>query len=50
VDEHAAGGITSFVRFTQESASPDRIYLEWEQQALGQRFSGVTILTFGGSG
>jgi hypothetical protein len=45
-----AGGITSFLRFTQESASPDRIYLEWEQQALGQRFSGMTVLTFGASG
>jgi hypothetical protein len=45
-----AGGITSFLRFTRESASRDRIYLEWEQQALGQRFSGVTVLTFGGSG
>jgi hypothetical protein len=45
-----AGGITSFLRFAQESASPDRIYLEWEQQALGQRFSGVTVLTFGASG
>ena len=45
-----AGRITSFLRFTQESASPDRVYLEWEQQALGRRFSGVTVLTFGGSG
>jgi hypothetical protein len=45
-----AGGITSFLRFTDESASSDRLYLEWEQEALGQRFSGVTVLTFGGSG
>jgi hypothetical protein len=45
-----AGGITGTLRFTDESASTDRIYLEWEQEALGQRFSGVTVLTFGGSG
>jgi hypothetical protein len=46
----AADGITSFLRFTQESAAPDRIYLEWEEQALGRQFSGVTVLTFGASG
>jgi hypothetical protein len=45
-----AGGITDTLRYTDETASPDRIYLEWEQQALGQRFNGVTVLTFGGSG
>jgi hypothetical protein len=46
----AASGITSTLSFTHESAAPDRVYLEWEQEALSQRVSGVTVLTFGGSG
>lgn len=46
----AASGITSTLSFTHESAAPDRVYLEWEQEALSQRVSGVTVLTFDGSG
>ena len=45
-----AGGITGTLSFTHESAAPDRSYLEWELQALGQRLQGVTVLTFGSSG
>lgn len=45
-----AGGITDTLRFTHESAAADRSYLEWELEALGQRFKGVTVLTFDGSG
>ena len=45
-----AAAITDTLSFTHESAAPDRVYLEWEQEALGQRFSGVTVLTLGGSG
>jgi hypothetical protein len=40
-----AGGITDALRFTHESTAPDRSYLEWELEALGQRFQGVTVLT-----
>jgi hypothetical protein len=39
----AASGITSALSFTHEPAAPDRVYLEWEQEALGQRVSGVTV-------
>ena len=46
----AAGGITDALRFTHESAAPDRSYLEWELEALGQRFHGVTVLTLDSSG
>jgi len=45
-----AGGITDTLRFTHESTATDRSYLEWELEALGQRFQGVTILTLDGSG
>lgn len=45
-----AGGITDRLGFTHESASPDRSYLEWELEALGQRFQGVTVLTLDSSG
>jgi hypothetical protein len=45
-----AAGITGTLSFTHESAASDRVYLEWEQEALGQRFGGVTVLTFDGSG
>jgi hypothetical protein len=44
------GGITDTLSFTHESATPDRSYLEWELEALGQRFAGVTVLSFDGSG
>ena len=44
------GGITDTLSFTHESATPDRSYLEWELEALGQRFAGVTILSFDDSG
>jgi hypothetical protein len=44
------GGITDTLRLTHESAAPDRSYLEWELGALGQRFAGVTVLSFDGSG
>ena len=46
----AAGGITDTLSFTHESAAPDRSYLEWELEALGQRFAGVTVVSFDGSG
>jgi hypothetical protein len=45
-----AGRITSTLRFTHESATPDRSYLEWELDALGQRIYGVTVLTVDSSG
>jgi hypothetical protein len=44
------GGITDTLSFTHESAAPDRSYLEWELEALGQRFAGVTVVSFDGSG
>jgi hypothetical protein len=44
------GGITDTLRFTHESTTPDRCYLEWELEALGQRIQGVTVLTFDSSG
>jgi hypothetical protein len=44
------GGITDTLRFTHESAAPDRSYLEWELEALGQRVAGITVLSFDGSG
>jgi hypothetical protein len=46
----AGGGITDTLSFTHESAAPGRSYLEWELEALGQRFAGVTVLSFDGSG
>jgi hypothetical protein len=45
-----AGGITEALNFTHESTTPERSYLEWELAALGQRFEGVTVLSFDGSG
>jgi len=33
-----------------ESTTPDRSYLEWELEALGQRIHGVTVLTVDSSG
>jgi non-heme chloroperoxidase len=45
-----AGGITGTLSFTHESTAPDRSYLEWELEALAQRFKGITVLTFDGSG
>jgi hypothetical protein len=45
-----AGGITDTLSFTHESTASDRSYLEWELEALGQRFRGVTVLAFDGSG
>jgi hypothetical protein len=46
----AAGGISDTLNFTHESTVSDRSYLEWELEALGQRFEGVTVLTLDGSG
>jgi hypothetical protein len=46
----AAGRITDTLRFTHESTAPDRSYVEWELEALGQRVHGVTVLTLDGSG
>jgi hypothetical protein len=46
----AAAGITDALRFTHESTASDRSYLEWELEALAQRFEGVTVLTFDSSG
>jgi len=45
-----AGGITDALSFTHESTESDRSYLEWELEALDQRFEGVTVLTFDSSG
>jgi hypothetical protein len=45
-----AAGITDALRFTHESTASDRSYLEWELEALAQRFEGVTVLTFDSSG
>jgi hypothetical protein len=45
-----AGSITDTLSFTHESAAPDRSYLEWELEALGQRFQGVTVLTLDSTG
>jgi len=45
-----AGGITDTLRFTHESTTADRSYLEWDLEALGQQFQGVTVLTLDGSG
>jgi hypothetical protein len=45
-----AGGITDTLSLTLESTASDRSYLEWEAQALAQRFEGVTVLTLDGSG
>jgi hypothetical protein len=46
----AAGGMTDSLRFTYESTAPDRCYLEWELEALGQRLNGVSVIGFDGSG
>jgi hypothetical protein len=45
-----AGTITDTLKFAHESTAPDRSYLEWELEALGQRFQGVTVLTLDDSG
>jgi hypothetical protein len=45
-----AAGITDALGFTHESTTSDRSYLEWELEALAQRFEGVTVLTFDSSG
>ena len=45
-----AGRITGTLRFTHESTTPDRSYLEWELEALGRRIHGVTVLTVDSSG
>jgi hypothetical protein len=45
-----AGGITDTLSFTHELTEPGRSYFEWELDALAQRFDGVTVLTFDGSG
>jgi hypothetical protein len=49
---HAAApsGITDSLSFTHEPTAADRSYLEWELEALAQRFKGVTVLAFDGSG
>jgi hypothetical protein len=36
-----AGGITDTLTFTHELTESGRSYLEWELEALGQRFEGV---------
>jgi hypothetical protein len=38
------------LRFTHESTTTDRCYLEWELEALGQRLDGVSVIGFDGSG
>lgn len=45
-----AGGITDTLNFTHELTASARSYLEWELEALAERFEGVTVLTFDGSG
>ena len=45
-----ASSITDRLSFTHESTTSDRSYLEWELEALAQRFEGITVLTFDSSG
>jgi hypothetical protein len=45
-----AAEITDTLSFTHESTAQDRTYLEWEQEGLGQRIAGVTVLAFDSSG
>ena len=45
-----AGGITERLSFTRESTTRDRSYLEWELEALGRQFEGITVLGFDSSG
>lgn len=45
-----AGGLTDRLTFTHESSTPDRSYVEWELEALGERFDGVTVLTLDSTG
>jgi hypothetical protein len=45
-----AAGITEALNFTHESTTSERSYLEWELTALGQRFAGVTVLSFDSAG
>jgi len=46
----AAAAITDGLSFTLESTASDRSYLEWELEALGRQFQGVTVLALDGSG
>jgi hypothetical protein len=46
----AAAAITDRLSFTHESTASDRSYLEWELEALGGHFEGVTVLTVDDSG
>jgi hypothetical protein len=46
----AAGRITDSLTFTHESTAPGRSYLEWDLEALGQGFHGITVLTLDSSG
>jgi hypothetical protein len=46
----AAAGITDNLTFTHEAAAGDRRYLEWEQEALGRRIEGVSVLAFDDAG
>jgi len=45
-----AAGFTDALSFTHESTAQDRSYLEWEQEGLAQRITGVTVLAFDESG
>ncbi|MDX6653914.1 MAG: hypothetical protein QOH18_615 [Solirubrobacterales bacterium] len=46
----AAAGITENLAFIHEAAAGDRRYLEWEQEALGRRIEGVSVLVFDDAG
>jgi len=46
----AAAGITDKLTFIEESTGPDRTFLTWEQEALGQVAEGVTVLGFDSAG
>jgi hypothetical protein len=46
----AAGAISDVLRFTNEAATTDRRYLEWELEALGLCLNGVSVISFDDSG
>ncbi len=45
-----AGDFTEKLTFIHESTTTERSYLEWELATLGQRYEGVTVLSFDSSG
>jgi hypothetical protein len=45
-----AAGITDGLTFVDEATASDRTFLTWEQEALGRRAEGVTVVGFDSSG